>query len=96
MEARLAAVPADGPPVRLGVVITDADGASQTLRTETAITPYPDGSLLPSRRWGQRVFAPLGTTSEVDLAHITSISLVPSTAPGRAWIIDVSAPPTVG
>jgi hypothetical protein len=39
------------------------------------------------------MFVPLTGATDLDLARVTRISLVPRTAPGHVWVIDVSALP---
>lgn len=95
VEARIAMAP-EGPPVRFEVVLTDASGASASLPSTHELVALPEGSLIRSRRWGQRMLAPLEDAVGVDLTRVTRVSLVPGSGPGRAWIIDISAlPPTV-
>lgn len=103
VEARVAVTP-EGPPVGFDVVVTDSAGQSATLAAAGLLTPFPDSDRMPSRRWGQRLFAPIagaggenaGTAGvgSVDLSSIEAIALVARTGPGHAWIIDVSALPS--
>ena len=95
IEARVA-VAAGGPPVRFDVVLTDAAGATVTLPAAEELSALPEGTLMPTRRWGQRMFVPLDGAAGIDLTRVTGVALVPGSAPGRAWIIDVSALPRVG
>jgi len=92
IEARVA-LAAGGPPVGFEVVLTDADGAAVTLPAAEELSALPQGTLMTTRRWGQRLFASLAGAAGVDLSRITGIALAPGSAPGQAWIIDVSALP---
>ncbi len=92
IDARVAVVP-EGPDVSFDVVLTDAAGATAGLGGAQALDPWPEGDQLPSRRWGQRLFVPVPSDVPLDRAAITAITLIPTSAPGHAWIIDVSALP---
>jgi hypothetical protein len=92
IEARIAAEP-DGAPVGVEVVLTDAAGTSAPLTEVGEVPAFPEGPIIPSRRWGQRMFVPLTEATDLDLTRVTRISLVPRTAPGHVWVIDVSALP---
>jgi hypothetical protein len=92
IEARIAAEP-DGAPVGVEVVLTDAAGVSAALAEVGEVPAFPDGQIIPSRRWGQRMFVPLTGATDLDLTRVTRISLMPRTAPGHVWVIDVSALP---
>ena len=91
-EARVAVAPV-GPPVRFDVTLTDAAGGSATLPAAAALSPYPQGDLTPSRRWGQRVFVAVGDGIGVDLSRVVAVTFTPTTSPGRGWIIDISTLP---
>jgi dienelactone hydrolase len=91
ISARIALAP-EGSPVGFDLALEDAAGGTATLAGGT-IEAFPEGELLPSRRWGQQLDVRLGDAAGVDLTRITSVSLVPRSAPGRAWLIDLSALP---
>lgn len=91
LSARIALAP-EGSPAQFDLTLRDAAGATATLPGGT-IEAFPQGELLPSRRWGQQLDASLEGVTGVDLTRITAISLVPRTPQGKAWIIDVSAVP---
>ncbi len=91
-EARVAVAPV-GPPVQFDVTLTDAGGRSATLPAADALSPYPEGDLTPSRRWGQRVFVAVGDDLGIDLSRVVAVTFTPTTSPGRGWIIDISALP---
>ena len=92
VEARIAVAPDDSP-AAFDLALTDASGASATIRGVLPIEAFPQGEKLPSRRWGQRYYAPLDGVSGVDLSTIVSVGLAPTTGKGHVWVIDVSALP---
>ena len=91
-EARIAVAPEDSP-VAFDLVVTDATGASVTIAGAPPIDAFPQGQLLPSRRWGQRFYVPLDGVTDVNLSNVVSVDLVPTTSKGHVWVIDVSAVP---
>jgi hypothetical protein len=91
LSARIALAP-EGSPAAFDLALRDASGGTVTLPAGS-IEAFPEGELLPSRRWGQQLDVSLAGVTGVDLTRITAISVVPRTPQGRAWIIDVSALP---
>jgi dienelactone hydrolase len=91
IAARIALDP-DGSPARFDLAIQDAAGGTASLPGAT-IEAFPQGPLLPSRRWGQQVNARLEAVTDVDLTRVVTVSLVPRSPRGRAWIIDLSTLP---
>ena len=88
LEARVAVAP-EGSPLELDVVLTDSAGATATVAT-APLAALRGGTLLPSRRWGQRLYVDPQRAEGVDLSAITSIALVPRSGPGHLWIVDLS------
>jgi hypothetical protein len=91
LEARIAVAP-DGSPADLDLVLTDSTGATVVLPAEP-LEAFPDGQRLPSRRWGQRFWAPIEGDVAVDLTSVVSLTLVPRSPNGHVWLVDVSVPP---
>ena len=79
-EARVAVAPV-GPPVRFDVTLTDAGGRSATMPAAEALSPYPEGDLTPSRRWGQRIFVAVGDDLGIDLSRVVTVTFTPTTSP---------------
>jgi len=91
IAARIALAP-EGSPADFDLTIEDAAGGTATLAGDI-IEAFPQGQLLPSRRWGQQLNVSLEAVTDVDLARVVTVSLVPRSPQGRAWIIDLSALP---
>jgi hypothetical protein len=97
LEARIAAEsqpPGAGAPVAFDVVLVDAAGTAVTVPEGGEVATFAEGERLPARRWGQRLLVPLAEVSGIDLRNVVEVRLVPRSAPGHAWIIDLSALPT--
>lgn len=79
---------------RLGVRLTDADGASAELTPE-------GGGLVPAllradfltKLWGQTVVVDTSAAAGIDLTRIASVELVSRNQRGRVWVADVSRAP---
>lgn len=96
LEARIAAEstpPEAGAPVAFDVVLVDGAGTAVTLPRGGEVATFAEGDRLPARRWGQRLFVPLTDVTGLDLSRVEVIRLVPRSAPGHAWIIDISGLP---
>lgn len=95
IQARIAVAP-EGSPAVFDLTIQDASGRTASLPGDP-IEAFPQGQLLPSRRWGQQMNVSLEEVTDVDLTRVVAVSLVPRSPQGRAWIIDLSTlpePPT--
>jgi hypothetical protein len=75
------------------VGLTDASGGTAVLGTWGPVGSVPVGELRPARRWAQLLALPLEGVDGVDLARIAAVTLTPTTATGRAWMLDLSASP---
>lgn len=96
LEARIAAEstpPAAGAPVPFDVTLVDSAGSAVTLPRSGEVATFAEGDRLPARRWGQRLFVPVTDVPGLDLSSVAGIRLEPRSAPGHAWIIDISALP---
>ncbi len=91
LELRTLLDPRSGP-VRLGVRLTDADGA-------TAEVEPADGGVLPAlpravpKAWGQALLVDPGAADGIDLTRVTAVELVSGTDAGRVWVADLAAAP---
>ncbi len=92
LELRTVVDPRSGP-VRLGVRLTDADGAS------AEVVPEDDGVLpaLPRvspKAWAQALLADPRGADGVDLTRVTEVELVSRSDAGRVWVADLAAAPS--
>lgn len=79
---------------RLGVRLTDADGASAELTPE-------GGGLVPAllradfltKLWAQTVVVDTSAAAGIDLTRVASVELVSRNQRGRVWVADVSRAP---
>lgn len=79
---------------RVGVRLTDADGASATL-TPTGgdrLVPLPGGRYTV-RNWAQSVIVD-PSAAAIDLSQVRSVELVARSAKGKVWVLDVAAADT--
>ncbi|CAM3237167.1 hypothetical protein NODU109028_05625 [Nocardioides dubius] len=76
---------------RVGVRLTDADGASATLTPTTGerLAPLP-GSRYMVRNWAQTMIVD-PSSAAIDLSRLRSVELVARSAKGRVWVLDVAA-----
>jgi hypothetical protein len=91
LSARIAVDP-EGSPAEFDVTVRDAAGGTATASGHV-LEAFPQGELLPSRRWGQQLNVGLDGLAGVDLTRVTGVSFEPRSPRGKVWIIDVSALP---
>ncbi|MFS3129129.1 hypothetical protein ACLM5J_12080 [Nocardioides sp. Bht2] len=79
---------------RVGVRLTDADGASATLTPTSGekLVPLP-GSRYLVRNWAQSVIVD-PSSAAIDLSRIKSVELVAKSAKGKVWVLDMAAADT--
>jgi hypothetical protein len=62
------------------------------VRSDRPLQPFT-GTVTPGRLLGQRLAVAPADAEGVDLAAVTRVELVPRSARGHVWLLDVSAVP---